>query len=374
MIFNLGLKGLPFEPHSKQIIYVENSYDKEVNEYIQRYYESICAHFESQGYKFVYLPLLSKRFDMKLRSYYNPASTICRNIPVKSSLILDFMAHPENRDKIKPSLLYVNQEQECEEGEDIVLRGITIDSHSSLDPYFDQYIQDIIDDISSRNIKKLRLCKSYNEESYSIARDEILCCCRYEELGDSLFEELCPPYKREKQSADDTFDEDTRQLMQEVRDKINELRRKGIEQYVLEDLLRGSVEVSRMVITPDYRILLSDYNNMEIEMTPLVKAVYILFLRHPEGIAFKCLRDYEKELLAIYSDVREGFMTREMKRSVEAATDPLNNSINEKCARIREAFISKFDESLITPYIIQGKRGCPKAISLPREKVEWQTK
>jgi hypothetical protein len=63
-----------------------------------------------------------------------------------------------------------------------------------------------------------------------------------------------------------------------------------------------------------------------------------------------------------------------MKRSVESATDPYNNSINEKCARIREAFIKKFDERLIGPYIVRGERACPKGISLPREMVEWQTK
>ena len=33
MKYTLGLKGLPFEPHPKQIIYVENEYNEEVNKY-----------------------------------------------------------------------------------------------------------------------------------------------------------------------------------------------------------------------------------------------------------------------------------------------------------------------------------------------------
>ena len=129
-----------------------------------------------------------------------------------------------------------------------------------------------------------------------------------------------------------------------------------------------------MVITSDYRILLPDYNDMEIEMTPLVKAVYILFLRHEEGIPFKFLSDYHDELLQIYTDVRGSSLTSEMKQSVIFATSPFNNSINEKCARIREAFVTKFDERLAEPYIVRGKRGEPKKISIPRKMIEWQMK
>jgi hypothetical protein len=171
---------------------------------------------------------------------------------------------------------------------------------------------------------------------------------------------------------DDTFDEDTKKLVTEIEERINKLKQKGLSRYILENLFRASIKPSRMVITADYRILLPDYNNEEIEMTPLVKAVYILFLRHPEGIIFKHLGDYQKELLNIYSDVRDGWLTDEMKRSVESATDPFNNSINEKCARIREAFVTKFDERLAKHYIITGERGEPKRITLPQDMITWE--
>ena len=108
-------------------------------------------------------------------------------------------------------------------------------------------------------------------------------------------------------------------------------------------------------------------------MTPLVKAVYILFLCHPEGIVFKCLPDYRNELMCIYMTifgVEEP--TEPMIKSVLAVTDPYNNSINEKCARIREAFISQFDEDLAKNYFITGKRGEPKTITLSRDLVEWE--
>ena len=136
---------------------------------------------------------------------------------------------------------------------------------------------------------------------------------------------------------------------------------------MLEQYISGKEKLSRLHITADFRILLPDYNNIEIQMTPLPKAVFILFLRHAEGIPFKFLFDYREELTSIYRRIRPTASTR----SIESVVDPTNNSINEKCARIREAFVSKFDEHLAENYFITGKRGEPKKIRLPRKLIKW---
>ena len=375
MKYTLGLKGLPFEPHPKQIIYVESSYDELVNEFIQQNHNTICGHFASQGYEFIYLPLLSLRFGKYVRNYYNPLCDNGNNIPIKSGFILDFMARPQNRSEIAPSLIYWKVGEATKSGEDIALRGITIDKSHLYGTCFDEILSEIIADqadVSAAGEIRFSIQRNYSKiendiieecASYSLNRDEI------PSIQSHSYSHICSCIQLD---ADDTFDEDTKKLVAEIEERVNKLKQKGIAQYILENLFRAPVEPSRMVITSDFRILLPDYNNMEIEMTPLVKAVYFLFLRHPEGIPFKCLGDYSKELLVIYSDIRNRWLTDEMKKSVEAVTDPYNNSINEKCARIREAFISKFDDSIAEPYIVCGKRGEPKYISLPREKVEWQ--
>ena len=378
MIYNLEIKGLPFEPHPKQIIYVENTYDEQVNEFIQHNYNTICDHFAEKGYEFVYLPLLSLRFDKDVRSYYNPVCDNSRNIPVKSSLILDYMAHPENRCKIAPSLIYWREGDNTILSLGTTLRGITIDKTNLQDIDFNSLLLEIITDQANvstagnirfsiqRNYSKINADAIEEYTSYSLDRDD---ASKKTSANRSPYNHI---YGYVELKADDTFDEDTKRLVAEIEERVNKLKQKGIAQYVLEKLIYAPIEPSRMVITADYRILLPDYNNIEIEMTPLVKAVYFLFLRHPEGIPFKHLGDYREELRDIYCDVCGGWLTDKMERSVEAATDPFNNSINEKCARIREAFISKFEESLIEPYIVRGKRGEPKGISLPREMVEWQ--
>lgn len=133
-----------------------------------------------------------------------------------------------------------------------------------------------------------------------------------------------------------------------------------------------------MVITENYDIILPYYNDLHIKMEPLVKAVFILFLRHEEGIVFKCLSDYRDELKAIYLDIRSklerpGHLSEErINQSIDALTNPLSNSINEKCARVRAAFVSQFDESLAKYYYIDGNCGEAKRIILDRDLVEWR--
>ena len=107
-------------------------------------------------------------------------------------------------------------------------------------------------------------------------------------------------------------------------------------------------------------------------MEPLVKAVYLLFLKHPEGILFKRLPEYRQELTEIYVKLRPGGLTDRALQSIEDVTNPLLNSINEKCARIRGAFVGQFDDHLARHYYIDGLRSEAKKISLSRDLVVWE--
>lgn len=136
-----------------------------------------------------------------------------------------------------------------------------------------------------------------------------------------------------------------------------------------ETKLKNQVKLSKLTITKDYAIILSDYDNKEVKMEPLVKAVYLLFLKHPEGIAFKQLPDYRQELIDIYNDLRPLGLNKRSLQSIEDVTNPLLNSINEKCSRIRATFYAEVDASLADQYCIVGKSGEAKKIILPRDWV-----
>ena len=161
-------------------------------------------------------------------------------------------------------------------------------------------------------------------------------------------------------------------LLEDMDVRVQKLRSKGLNEWTFRGLFKTKAQLSRLIVTKDYRILLPDYNDIEVKMEPLVKAVYILFLRHPEGIVFKGLTDYREELLGIYRTLKPMGLSKRTIQSIEDVTNPLLNSINEKCARIRSAFVKEFDEGLAKNYFVTGERGEAKKVILPRDLVVWE--
>ena len=166
----------------------------------------------------------------------------------------------------------------------------------------------------------------------------------------------------------------------------NDLLLRAIGVSTLEDLRleAARVRLSRLLITRDYRFLLLDYHNQEIDLQPVHKAVYLLFLSHPEGIEFKRLSEYREELRDLYKKTSGSADIKKIDEGVEHLINPLDNAINEKCSRIKRAFHSLMDEYTANYYIISGhvkKRiaGSEKVwyerlkiINLPRELVVYE--
>jgi len=162
-------------------------------------------------------------------------------------------------------------------------------------------------------------------------------------------------------------------LLEEVKEKVRKLKAYGINDAEIVAAMNEEEVFPQLVVTKDYKVVLADGANTEVKMEPLVKAVYLLFLAHPEGILFKRLPDYREELTRLYVKLRPTGLTDRVLRSIEDVTNPVLNSINEKCARIRGAFVGQFDDHIARHYYIDGLRGEPKKITLPRDLVIWET-
>ena len=161
-------------------------------------------------------------------------------------------------------------------------------------------------------------------------------------------------------------------LVAEVKKRIQILKEYGMsESEIVSHINSEQPALKKLIISRNYRILIGD-ECKDVHMEPLVKSVYLLFLKHPEGINFKDLPDYRQELADIYNKVRPLGLTDRAFQSIEDVTNPMLNSINEKCARIRRAFVSVLDKSIADHYIIKGPRGEAKKIALPRELVTWE--
>lgn len=139
-------------------------------------------------------------------------------------------------------------------------------------------------------------------------------------------------------------------------------------------------KLSRLVITKEYRFILEDYHQ-EVELQPVHKAVYLLFLAHPEGIEFKRLAEYREELLRYYMATAKMMDKDKIIEGVDHLVNPLDNAINEKCSRIKKIFLELMDEYRAGYYFISSHTqkhfaGSSriwyerlKVITLPRELV-----
>lgn len=151
------------------------------------------------------------------------------------------------------------------------------------------------------------------------------------------------------------------QITEQLRSLSEELRRAGrydllLDAITVPALQQLNIEAARerlspLVITGDYRFLLPRYGK-EVELSPINKALYIFFLNHTEGIEFKCLSDYREELMALYRKVGNRVSEDIIRESIDRLVNPLDNSINEKCARIKSAFAKCTDSYRLSYYAI----------------------
>ncbi len=121
------------------------------------------------------------------------------------------------------------------------------------------------------------------------------------------------------------------QTVQEIKRLVRQLQAEGRSDLLLKAIgvplleeLRieaAKSKLSRLVITEDYRFILADYHK-EVELQPVHKAVYLLFLAHPEGIEFKRLADYREELTKYYTATAKGADRDKMYERLKIITLP----------------------------------------------------
>ena len=341
-------------------IYIENEYHKKMNRYLRRWGWWLQRRvFDTYEYGYVdltYLPSISKKIRKeKRRVYYLPylSKDQLNKIPdIKTTDLLDYLEDPDDARFLTPGFLFHKENKS---------NGISIYEYfplAGLDNPVLSYKLQIKEILKAYKEKKENY--KYSGRNRGIGHSDGLYCSRWEQnedYADNMFESL---------------DNQTRMKLNLFKKQVIELERSGVPVSLLERLLHVDEKLSKIVITKKNDIILPDYNNMVIKMEPLVKAVYFLFLKHPEGIIFKHLPDYRQELIDIYKNLRPLGLNNRSLQSIEDVTNPFLNSINEKCARIRAAFINKFDEHLAKNYVITGERGEAKKIALPRDLVVWE--
>ncbi len=126
--------------------------------------------------------------------------------------------------------------------------------------------------------------------------------------------------------------------------------------------MRQHIQPSPLVVTVENNLVIPAYGNLEIRLTPLEKTLYLLFMRHPEGIHLTSLVEHKAELQEIYTNISTLGSLDEMHQSIDDMCNALNNSASEKLSKIKGQFEKALGKELAKHYYIQGKRGERKKI------------
>lgn len=380
MNYQLSFANLPFKPDKSQVIYVESLYDEQANSFITDNYHELRQWFEYRGYEFIYLPMLFKDDELKRKVlYYAPylETKIVADKSLRSSYLLNFLSSSHLGEAVKPSILFGPERcgdewlfQACE----LPLSGV-----ASKD------IIQLLDAVSlgtlfvnescatSDNVLMNYQPSSEPRSSMSIESDEKRSARKrffFSRMVDKIQGELF---------EDDNFTEnyapkrdEVAEILESLENNVKKLRLQGVTLSAIHEFIDKQEPLSPLVITEDLRIFLPEYNNIEIELSAQRKALYFLFLNHPEGIVLQHLEEYHKELMNYYKQTNGGVVTPRMEESIKKLETYGNNQLNVVITRIREAFCSKFDERLARHYFISGERGQAYKIGLPQALIRWQ--
>jgi len=159
-----------------------------------------------------------------------------------------------------------------------------------------------------------------------------------------------------------------------ILDEIEAIQERfGVTIEEIEAVLSYRVKLSHLRITKHKAIILEDFDMREVKMDTLTKAVFLLYLKHSEGIRYKDLCDHRRELEDIYMSISGRSDLEGIRKSISDLTDPImSNSINEKVSKVKKAFRDTVDDRIARFYYIDGKQGAAKSIALDRSLVIWE--
>lgn len=379
-------------PH--QIIYVEEAYHKKINKLLSQQYDTILSELKKANplADFIYMPVVGREMGTsllrELLAYYFPVIRTLRSaslhptVPQTDSMSRILFASLPYEGVIHPGFFrYLEEDNEG----GFVYEYVTLQegNKKEINQQIDHYIKSVFPLLKVLNLGSVsqESLSTFSSQKSSYTFPDKLQEIEQTERKEKKFSKL---YDR---AISGLFDEmDCEQsipssegilLIDQIKSAIQNAKELGFYELVLKEigelLFKNEEEkrfrLSRLFMSNDYRIFLPDFNQLEIEMTPLPKSLFILFLRHPEGISLKSLIDYKTELLEIYKLLSYRENQQDMIESINRMCNPLEGSINEKLSRVKEAFLKKMSMDTAKYYIIKGERGMDKKIEIDRKLI-----
>jgi hypothetical protein len=186
--------------------------------------------------------------------------------------------------------------------------------------------------------------------------------------------DLCKSFSKKFELKENVIDEVVEKLIDEVNSRIKTINNEKSEKIIRDILaiIEDKKTFSAIKIDSHHHIILPEYNNIEIKLNPLAKAIYFLFLKHlTDGICLKKLSDHKTELLNLYCTISSKSENEDIIKTINDVVDIRSNSIHENRSRINQHITSLLDKSIAANYCIEGVRGEPYKINLPPHLVHF---
>jgi hypothetical protein len=366
---------------NKTVFYIEDYKDEFLNSYILKNYQSLCARFKEKGMHFIYFPDLINSFSnlseetfsylrLRIPFLYNLSDIEIKELieaflakTDEESLYSTFISPLELPYFQRPCLLRSLHGGWADSKNRFTYKPLIYNTEDDLNILLDQYFKQLVipDDNDGVKFRRESAPDGYDADYYF--NDAAL-------KNDPEFKEKIDQIKAQGNYG----------LMAEA--IIYMLATlKNVEPVLLQKiqpLIDGkNLEEKSQVLSPiyidkEYRIFLPLYGNREIKLHALSKSLYILFLKHPEGIRFKELYMFKDELMEIYAVISSKNDFDSMKKSIDDLVDCTNPSLNQKCSRIRQEILSIIDEPLAINYYIFGYRGEEKKVKIDSSYIHFE--
>ncbi len=166
-----------------------------------------------------------------------------------------------------------------------------------------------------------------------------------------------------KEEIYNLLDEETKDKVAKITNQLEELKKSGQFLFALpiikETLSNFSEEldltsVSKIYIDSDNRVILPYFNNMEVKMSNLTKAIYLLFYKNPNGIDLQQLTLYRNQLLGLYFSISSYEDLDKLTKSVNDVVDISTKAIFTHISRIKSAFQKVMAYEVAKHYIISS--------------------
>jgi len=304
--------------------------DDTSNNYIPSNYQQLCDKFKQIEISFLYLPKIQKE-TQKIEAVFNYYLPYLNEYPFDNFNQL-----------LSSNPFYLRALLEDFGYNGSIKVGFIFKKHSNF------YV------IESQDIDFLNLEENPIEKLFSFFK------AKNNYAGQMVFESR---HNSKPRDPFENLDFNTIEKIKQIEQQLQELKSQGQLLFVLpilKQIIANTANeidlntVSNIHIDDNYRVLLPYFNNIEITLSHLTKAVYILFHNHPNGINIKELYHYKEELKDLYLNISNQLDFDKMTKSIEDIINPNSKSIYTHISRIKSAFYSVLDKTYADNYIIDS--------------------